>query len=58
MIVINKDLRDEYGGSVKMAVFLCNSVGWSRRAPVNMFKNISSSSTMSYYYHPSETLSH
>ena len=45
MIVINKDLRDEYGGSVKMAVFLCNSVGWSRRAPVNMFKNISSSST-------------
>ena len=45
MVVINKDLRDEYGGSVKMDVFLCNSLGWSRCSPVNMFKNISSSCT-------------
>lgn len=43
--MINKDLREEYGGSVKMDVFLCNSVGWPRCSPVNMFKNISSSST-------------
>ena len=43
--MINKHLRDEYGGSVKMDVFLCNSVGWSRCSPVNMFKNIPSSCT-------------
>lgn len=42
MMLIDKDLKVE---RVKKDVFLYNFAVWSRYSPVNMFKNISSSST-------------